>query len=359
MYRNVRLSFLALIAVVSCVREEPGDSQIELPLEMVTIVAHGDTASFLMGSTDVELTEQPSIDDGDYFSTDEQPAHEITLTIPYSISKYEITNALFCETMNSALEAGDASISSGDLFGSDGTKYLGIDSLEGGEYLGVQYGISVVNGQLVPNSGYENHPVHGVTWFGAVAFCNFLSESVGLDPAYDLSTWSWDREADGFRLPTEAEWEYAARGNERFTYAWGDYIDYTHLNYYATVEKRIEQEVFQITSPVGYFNGSERDLFPTNDNSSPLGVYDMTGNLWEWVWDWYGRGYYAQSPATDPTGPLTGDDRPPYSVDVPTRTWRGCGWAGNEAYSRVAKRWSAHPDYAINETGFRIARSLF
>ncbi len=358
-YRHKYLASLVLIAVVSCAREELGNSQTELPLEMVTIVAQGDTANFLMGSTDTEIAAQPSIDDGDYFTTDEQPAHEVTLTIPYAVSKFEITNSLFCEIMNHAIDRDAASLARGDLTDTDDIKYLGIDSLDGGEYLGVQHGISIVNDRLIPNPGYEDDPVHGVSWYGAVAFSNFLSEHVGLEPVYDLSTWNWDKEADGFRLPTEAEWEYAARGNERFTYAWGNEIDFTYLNYYSTFEKRIEQEVFKITTPVGFFDGSVKEGIHTKDNASPFNVYDMTGNLWEWVWDWYGREYYAHSPTRDPNGPTTGDDRPPYSIEKATRTWRGCGWAGNDAYSRVAKRWSAHPDYAINETGFRVARSLY
>jgi len=85
----------------------------------------------------------------------------------------------------------------------------------------------------------------------------------------------------------------------------------------------------------------------------------MNGNVWEWCWDWYGRDYYQHSLQKDPKGPSQGDDRPPYDVNIATKVWRGCGWAGNNAFSRIAKRWSASPGTSINETGFRIARSLF
>jgi formylglycine-generating enzyme required for sulfatase activity len=108
--------------------------------------------------------------------------------------------------------------------------------------------------------------------------------------------------------------------------------------------------------PVGFYDGTKKEGVRTENNASPLSLYDMTGNVWEWCWDWYGRGYYGQSPAVDPRGPEVGDNRPPYHVDEPTKVWRG--WAGNAGYSRVAKRWSAAPDLSINEVGFRIARSL-
>jgi sulfatase modifying factor 1 len=114
-----------------------------------------------------------------------------------------------------------------------------------------------------------------------------------------------------------------------------------------------------VFKPIGYYNGEIKNGFKTEDNSSPFGIYDMTGNVWEWCWDWYGREYYRHSTSKNPKGPETGDDRPPYDIDKPTKVWRGCGWAGNDAFSRIAKRWSSSPNTAINETGFRIARSLF
>ncbi len=324
----------------------------ERPTLFVTVIGEGETATFLMGSTDEELTGQPKAYDSDYITDDEQPAHEVTLTVPYEMSKYEVTNHLFCEVMNWAIDRGDAVILDGNLANGSGIVYLGITHLcDDSAKLCTQHGIALAGEYIEPL--FADHPVHAVTWYGAVAFCNFLSEKEGLEPVYDLPTWACDWAKNGYRLPTEAEWEYAARGNERYTYAWGDEISPSYLNY-----GRSQRPFGTITMPVGFYDGTEKEGLHTENNVSPLGLYDMTGNLWEWCWDWYGRDYYGQSPSADPRGPEMGDDRPPYHVDEPTKVWRGCGWAGNHAYSRVAKRWSSTPDLSINEVGFRIARSL-
>ncbi len=326
-----------------------------VPIAMVPIVQPGEHAMFLMGSTSEEIEQQPTMDHVDFITDDEQPAHQVTLTTAYAMSKFEITNDQYCQVMNRALDEGYAHIKDGDLVGADGKKYLGIAHLVDDKNLGVQYGIRIVEGRLAPNEGLGNHPVHAVTWYGSVAFCQFLSVQEGFEPAYDLKSWTWDPQKRGYHLPTEAEWEYAARKDHRQTYAWGDSISTSHLNFWASVESR---GFPPFTVPVGYYDGTEKEGLITEDNASPFGLYDMTGNVWEWCWDWYGRNYYATSPALDPRGPETGDDRPPYDVDVPTKVWRGCGWAGNEAFSRIAKRWSSSPGTAINETGFRIARGL-
>jgi formylglycine-generating enzyme required for sulfatase activity len=324
------------------------------PLSLVTIIPKGETTTFLMGITDEELVGQATFDHEDYYTYDEQPAHNVTLTVPYEMSQYEITNEQFCEVMNWSIKKGYTVIVNGDLVGSNGKKYQGISNLDGGQYLSIQFGIQILGDSIYPHEGREKQPVHGVTWYGAVAFCNFLSEMSGLTKVYTSDGENWDTKGHGFRLPTEAEWEYAARKDKRYNYAWGNEISINHLNYGPSQFADTANIGFR---SVGYYNGEEYDGFTTKNNASPFGIYDMTGNVWEWCWDWYGREYYSSSPEKDPKGPENGDDRPPYNINAPTRVWRGCGWVANDAFCRITKRWSANPGIAINEVGFRIVKS--
>jgi formylglycine-generating enzyme required for sulfatase activity len=314
---------------------------------LITIISPGQTATFLMGSTDEELAAASGLrKDAGYYTDDEQPAHEVKLTVAYAIGKYEVTNIQYCDVMNWAVENGYAKIDGELLVDSTGTyPLLNLDPKYGGQKS--QLGIRVQGNRLEPVEKARDHPVNAVTWYGAAAFANFLSLKNGLEPAYDTATWEWRAGANGYRLPTEAEWEYAARGAKRYLYAWGDTMG-DRYNLYGD------------THTVGYFDGTEKNGKPTESNASSFGVYDMTGNVWEWCWDWYGRGYYGVSPAEDPLGPEQGDDRPPWDIDAPTRVWRGGGFLAPDdwGYLRIAKRWSASPGSFLMETGFRIARTL-
>jgi formylglycine-generating enzyme required for sulfatase activity len=314
---------------------------------MVTIVEQGSTATFLMGSTEEEIAAASGLTQETGYRTDnENPAHEVTLTVPYEIGVYEVTNEQYAEVMSWAIDQGDAVIAEGLVTDPSGTVTLARVSRSTDRYLD-QVGLEVVDGRVVAVAGKEDNPVSSVTWYGALAYANALSEIEGLTPAYDPADWSWDQTADGYRLPTEAEWEYAARGPERWMYAWGNTADPTYVSSGRTM-------------PVGYFDGSEHDGFQTHSNASPFGLYDMTGNVWEWCWDWYGLGYYAVSPATDPTGPEVGDENPPYDRQVATRVWRGAGLYASvlSGFLRVAKRWSSDPADYYSELGFRVARTL-
>ncbi len=124
-----------------------------------------------------------------------------------------------------------------------------------------------------------------VRWREAAAFCNQRSEAEGLRPCYDPKTWACDFTANGYRLPTEAEWEYACRGGSTGDYYFGD--DAADLKSYAWFKATADRT----THLVG-------QLRP-----NPLGLFDMAGNVAEWCNDWYQPDYYAQSPAADPTGP--------------------------------------------------------
>ncbi|MDP6803698.1 MAG: SUMF1/EgtB/PvdO family nonheme iron enzyme, partial [Gemmatimonadota bacterium] len=173
-------------------------------------------------------------------------------------------------------------------------------------------------------------PVEKVSWFDAVKFCNALSERAGLRAAYQIHGESvkWDRDANGYRLPTEAEWEYACRaGTEtRFSSGNGD-SDLERVGWY-------------------YGNSREKSHEVAAKPPNAWGLYDMHGNVWEWCWDWYG-GYPGS--VTDPAGPDSGS----YRVD------RGGGWFNNAWYCRSANRGWIDPGYRDRYLGFRLSRSAF
>lgn len=135
------------------------------------------------------------------------------------------------------------------------------------------------------------HPVDQVRWRDAAAFCNARSAAEGLTPAYDPETWECNFEASGYRLPTEAEFEYALRAGTDTEYFFGD--SPSDLKQYAW---------FKANSPRGSHPVGEKD-------PNAWGLYDMVGNVWQWCQDRYQEDYYGQSPARDPRGPEAGENR--------------------------------------------------
>ena len=134
--------------------------------------------------------------------------------------------------------------------------------------------------------GNEHFPVLGVNWDGATAYCNWLSAETGKK----------------YRLPTEAEWEKAARGTDQRRFPWGNQIDKSYANY-------VGSQIFDTGQLVGYDDGSKYGDFQTHNGASPYGVHDMAGSVMEWCQDWYGRDYYSRSLKRNPKGPETGTYR--------------------------------------------------
>ena len=131
--------------------------------------------------------------------------------------------------------------------------------------------------------GSDNYPVLGVNWDSATAYCNWLSAKTGKK----------------YRLPTEAEWEKAARGTDQRKYPWGNQIDHSYANFTGS-------QTFDTGQIVGSYDGSKRGDFQTHSNASPYGAFDMAGNIMEWCQDWYSRNYYSVSPVKNPKGPEKG-----------------------------------------------------
>ena len=237
-----------------------------------TVLVNGGT--FMMGS--------PS---GTGYSN-EHPQHSVTVS-SFRISKYEITNQQYADFMNAINSNADGSVG--------GVEYLDMDDGD------IQ--ISHNGSSFVVDAGKENYPVLEVSWYGAKAYCEHY----------------------GGRLPTEAEWEFAARGGNSsngYTYSGSNNID-----------------------DVAWYYDNSGNTTHTVGTKSPneLGIYDMSGNVWEWCSDWYDRSYYGSSPSNDPQGPAMGA----------SRVGRGGSWNFGASGCRVAYRADGFPTGSNNNLGFR------
>jgi acetoin utilization deacetylase AcuC-like enzyme/formylglycine-generating enzyme required for sulfatase activity len=178
------------------------------------------------------------------------------------------------------------------------------------------------------------HPAEQMNWTDAALYCNERSRAEGLKPCYDEQTWECDFQADGYRLPTEAEWEYACRAGSRTDYSFGG--DENKLRQYAWYTKNSARK----THPMG------------RKTPNPWGLYDMHGNVAEWCNDFYSAAYYQRSPERNPRGPAKGTER----------VLRGGAWNSTAGSCRSSYRVG---DPSINDTclasdsiGFRSVRAV-
>ncbi|MDA1275228.1 MAG: formylglycine-generating enzyme family protein [Verrucomicrobia bacterium] len=178
------------------------------------------------------------------------------------------------------------------------------------------------------------NPVEQVRWSDAVRFCNKRSELEGLEPCYDLETWACNFDANGYRLPTEAEWEYACRGGATTPYFFGR--ESSKLGEFAWFDKNSDGR----PHPVG------------KKKPNPWGLYDICGNVWEWCNDFYKVDYYQESPNENPRGPAEGD----------SKVVRGGAWRFSDESCRSGYRYNENPGYAdvcfgYDIYGFRCVRN--
>jgi formylglycine-generating enzyme required for sulfatase activity len=246
--------------------------------EMVQLPA----GEFLMGGTDADRKA------GD----DEKPAHTVYLDA-FWIDRTEVTNARYVQFLN-ALGGHRGSCGGHDCVETNVEEEDSHIRREAGQYL--------------VESGFEDHPVTEVTWFGAQAYCEWA----------------------GRRLPTEAEWEKAARGADGRLYPWGNSMPDCGKAQYGDCGGR--------TVPVG----------SRPAGASPYGVLDMAGNVWEWVADWYEPAYYGSSPAQNPQGPDSGE----------RKAFRGGSWGYPPTFLRTSDRARNRPSYAGFNVGFRCAATV-
>jgi formylglycine-generating enzyme required for sulfatase activity len=270
---------------------------------------------------------------GDHFglgSSDELPVHGVALSA-FWIDKYEVTNVAYASFLNEAFAAGKIRVWANKVyqFRTGGEMLCSLrasDSASSITWDGTTF-------EVLPNM--EIHPASGITWFGAASYANAKSVSSGLQPCYNPTTWACDFNADGYRLPTEAEWEYAARGNTP-TYSafpWGNTINGSQANFSGSGDPYDEG-----TTPCGYYDGNQ---IPNGVNmANGFGLYDMNGNISEWCHDKYDPTYYSWGPSFNPTGTN--------AANAP-RVHRGGSWSSQSNLLRSAARTSG------GHRGFRLA----
>lgn|GEM_PF-1156997 len=226
---------------------------------------------------------------------DEQPQHVVTLA-EFQIDQYEVTNLQYAQFLS-----------------------LGHEQ----HYHPKMKIVEHENGIYIPEAGYEKHPVVYVSYENALAYARWQGKS----------------------LPTEAQWEKAARGIEMRVYPWGNGLENANLNYWNSGDP-FETTFYPPTTPVGYYNGSNWNGYQTRGSHSPYGAYDLAGNVAEWCLDWYQPDYYQPNTPPDPVGPATGTHR----------VVRGGSWADDAYHVRSAAR-SHHPPFEPSPfIGFRCVK---
>jgi formylglycine-generating enzyme required for sulfatase activity/tetratricopeptide (TPR) repeat protein len=274
--------------------------------------------------------------------------HQVTLTRDFFMQRTEVTNRQMADVLNWALGQGRICVTSNTVHNTEGNQQELLDldvwferlDLDGErEYCQISWRGS----QLVVDAGKEEYPCVAITWYGAQAYCNYLSDMEGLSRAISFSDWSMDLDAVGYRLPTESEWEYACRAGTTTTFYTGGI---TH-----TASSPLDPNL----DAAGWYYGNSTN--PDNrmisgHGTHPVGLkqpncwglFDMHGNVEEWCGDWYGD--YPGS-VTDPPGPASGS----------RRVVRGGSWDFNAQYCSSAGRSYHRPRHPIFYLGFRPARS--
>ena len=243
---------------------------------------------------------------------------EIASTEAYEIMVTDVTAAQYADFLNTALVDGSVKMDGEKIVGFyPGDKFHGIkheEKIEAGDWLFIPLDdpsqrIKFDGSTFAVQFGYENHPMTNVTWFGAWGYCQYFET----------------------RLPTEIEWEKAARGTDERPFPWGDEIKRGNANFYSSRDPFEDMSSFgSRTSPVGFYNGQTYDGFQTVNSASPYGLYDMAGNVWQWTGDIYEGMHYRF---------LRGGSKDTYDMDL-----------------RIWVRNNATPTYFSPGVGFRCVR---
>lgn len=273
--------------------------------------------------------------------------HEVTLTRSFHLGQHEVTNQEYLEAVQWAYDQGYVTATTASVQDNlDGStqELLNLDDaaceiqFDGAGSFYLRESPSSYVQQTYPG-GYDpsDHPVKMVTWYGAVRYCDWLSVQADLPRAYEhVGDWACNGGdpygAPGYRLPTDAEWEYAAQFDDERIYPWGDEApDCSRANFYHT------DYCMGWTSWVGSYP----------DAPESLGLSDMAGNVFEWCNDWHVCNL-GTTPVTDPPGPASGTHR----------VLHGGSWSSYDYYLRCARRYKHYPIYSFSFLGFRAARTI-
>jgi formylglycine-generating enzyme required for sulfatase activity len=288
---------------------------------------------------------------------DERPVHAVLIDA-FFMSKYETTNQQYCDYLNDAKSLSQIKVVDGIVYASsdisNSYRYCHLHSFDADsqiDYNDVSGTFSVMT-KGEPPRDMNDDPMVEVSWYAAVAYCNWKSNEQGYESCYNLSTWDCNFSKHGYRLPTEAEWEYAARGGlsgKRFP--WADpNITHSQANYHASPGSF----PYDANPTSGYHPDWNDGIYPYTSvvgsfAANGYGLYDMAGNVFEWCNDWYSSDYYETSPYDNPTGPTSGT----------YRVLRGGSWCYFARYCRVAYRnFSFYPISTVNNYGFRVVLDL-
>ncbi|MEI8086708.1 MAG: DUF1566 domain-containing protein [Paludibacter sp.] len=312
--------------------------------------------------------------------SDELPLHDVKIDSFY-MAKTHVTNQQYLTYLNSAYSAGLITVKNKIVYG------IGLDSVYCYTNQYASYYSISFDGKTFSIADFRaNHPVVGMRWYGCIAFCNWLSTQNGLTPCYNLTSGICDFSKNGYRLSTEAEWEYAARGgqtNPYYNYPWGNNTeaDKTRANWPSTGDpyESTDVNLYPFSTPVGFYDGTLKQKtdfnwpgsaanYQTANSTNGYGLVDMAGNVWQFINDWYSSTYYSSSPVSNPQGPASGSAMPDGKQYKGMRG--GCWYNGDivngidDGHSRVSNRNPSyfrgpldpvHPWYHI---GFRVARKF-